>query len=55
MRITTNAILRNYKSNLGTSLKNLDTARTQVMTHRKYNSTAEDPSSALRAAILERK
>lgn len=55
MRITTNAILRNYKSNLGTSLKNLDTARTQVMTQRKFNSAAEDPSSALRAAILERK
>lgn len=55
MRITTNAILRNYKSNLGTSLKNLDTARTQVMTQRKFNSTAEDPSGALRAAILERK
>ena len=55
MRITTNAILRNYKSNLGTSLKNLDTARTRVMTQRKFNSTAEDPSSALRAAILERK
>lgn len=55
MRITTNAILRNYKSNLGTSMKNLDTARTRVMTQRKYNSTAEDPSSALRAAILERR
>ena len=55
MRITTNAILRNYKSNLGTSLKNLDTARTRVMTQRKFNSTAEDPSNALRAAILERK
>lgn len=55
MRITTNAILRNYKSNLGTSLKNLDTTRTRVMTQRKFNSTAEDPSNALRAAILERK
>lgn len=55
MRITTNAILRNYKSNLGTSLSNLDTARTRVMTGRRYNSTAEDPSSALRAAVLERK
>lgn len=55
MRITTNAILRNYKSNLGTSLRNLDTARTRVMTQRKFNSTAEDPSNALRAAILERK
>lgn len=55
MRITTNAILRNYKSNLGTSLKNLDSARTKVMTQRKFNSAAEDPSSALRAAVLERK
>lgn len=55
MRITTSAILRNYKSNLGTSLKNLDTARTRVMTQRRFNSTAEDPSSALRAAVLERK
>lgn len=55
MRITTNAILRNYKSNLGTSLKNLDTARNRVMTQRKFNSTAEDPSNALRSAILERK
>lgn len=55
MRITTNAILRNYKSNLGTSLSNLDMARTKVMTQRKFNSTAEDPSSALRAAVLQRK
>lgn len=55
MRITTNAILRNYKSNLGTSLSNLDMARTRVMTQRKFNSTAEDPSSALRAAVLQRK
>lgn len=55
MRITTNAILRNYKSNLGTSMSNLDTARTQVMTQRKFNSTMEDPSSALRAAVLNRK
>lgn len=55
MRITTNAILRNYKSNLGTSLSNLDIARTRVMTQRKFNSTAEDPSSALRAAVLQRK
>lgn len=55
MRITTNAILRNYKSNLANSMKNLDTTRTRVMTQRKFNSTAEDPSNALRAAVLERK
>ncbi len=55
MRITTNAILRNYKSNLSASIFNLDSARTKVMTQRKFNSTKEDPSGALRAAVLERK
>ena len=55
MRITTNAILRNYKSNLGNSLSNLDSARNKVMTGRKFTATAEDPSNALRAAVLERK
>ena len=54
MRITTNAILRNYNKNLSTSMKNLDTMRSRVMTRRKYMSTAEDPSSALRATSLER-
>lgn len=55
MRITTNAILRNYNKNLSTSMKNLDTMRNRVMTERKYMSTAEDTSSALRATSLERK
>ena len=55
MRITTNQILRNYKSNLATSLTNLDSARVKVMTGRKFNATAEDPASALRASVLERK
>ena len=55
MRVTTNAILRNYKSNLSASMTNLDTARTRVMTGRKFSSAAEDPASALRAALLERK
>ncbi|WP_286151671.1 flagellin N-terminal helical domain-containing protein [Sporofaciens musculi] len=55
MRITTNQILRNYKSNLATSLTNLDSARVKVMTRRKFTATAEDPASALRASVLERK
>lgn len=55
MRITTNALLRNYNSNLTASIFNLDSARNKVMTQRKFNSTKEDPSSALRAAVLERK
>ena len=33
MRITTNAILRNYRSNLGTSMANLNTSRTVSYTH----------------------
>lgn len=55
MRITTNAILRNYKSNLATSMSNLDNSRTKVMTGRQFNSAKENPASALRAAVLERK
>ena len=54
MRITTNAILRNYRSNLGTSMANLNTARNKVMTGRQFVSSAENPGSALRAATLER-
>lgn len=55
MRITTNAILRNYRSNLNQSLTNLDSARTKVMTGRQFNSVSENPANALRAATLERK
>ena len=55
MRITTNAIVRNYKSNLAASLSNLDIARNKVMTGRNFSAAAEDPASALRAAVLERK
>lgn len=55
MRITTNAILRNYNKNLSTSMKNLDTMRNRVMTQRKFAATSEDPSSALRATTLERR
>ncbi len=55
MRITTNAILRNYNKNLSTSMSNLDTMRNRVMTRRKFNASSEDPSSALRATTLERR
>ena len=46
MRITTNAILRNYRSNLGTSMANLNTSRNKVMTGRQFVSSAENPGSA---------
>lgn len=55
MRITTNAILRNYKSNLSASMTNLDTARTKVMTGRKFATASQDPASALRAATLQKR
>jgi flagellar hook-associated protein 3 FlgL len=55
MRITTNAILRNYKSNLATTIDNLNLSRTHVMTQRSFNSVAEDPASAARASQLHRK
>ncbi len=55
MRITTNAILRNYNKNLATAMSNLATMRNRVMTERKYNASSEAPSSALRATTLERR
>lgn len=55
MRITTNAIIRDYKSNLSTSINNLNTSRTHVMTQRSFNTVAEDPASAARASQLHRK
>lgn len=55
MRITTNAILRDYKSNLSSSINNLNISRTHVMTQRSFNSVAEDPGSAARASQLHRK
>ena len=55
MRITTNAILRDYKSNLAATIDNLNLSRTRVMTQRSFNSVAEDPGSAARASQLHRK
>lgn len=55
MRITTNALLRNYRNNLANSISNLNTAREHVMTQRKYNKASENPASALRESQLQRK
>ncbi|MDR1548892.1 MAG: hypothetical protein LBT06_09945 [Hungatella sp.] len=55
MRITTNAILRDYKSNLAATIDNLNLSRTHVMTQRSFNSVAEDPGAAARASQLHRK
>jgi flagellar hook-associated protein 3 FlgL len=55
MRITTNAILRDYKSNLTKTIDNLNLSRIHVMTQRSFNSVAEDPGAAARASQLHRK
>ena len=54
MRITTNAILRNYRSNLGTSMANLNTSRNKVMTGRQFVSSAENPGSVNCSAKLRK-
>lgn len=48
-RVTTNGVLRNYRTNLHESHRKLNDAMTRVETHRQFNSFAEDPSLALRA------
>ncbi|WP_313075009.1 hypothetical protein [Lacrimispora sp.] len=55
MRITTSAILRNYKNNLSTTINTLNSSRTKVMTQRSFNSVAENPGAAARASQLHRK
>ena len=55
MRITTNAIIRNYKSNLASSMSSLNTARDKVMTGRQFVSADENPAGSLRSSVLERK
>ena len=52
MRITTSALIRNYKSNLNNSITNLNTARTRVMTHRKFNKGYEDSTGVVRESAL---
>ncbi len=54
MRISTNAILRNYSSNLNKSMGNLDDARQKVMTRKNFSKTAEDPAGATKAFQLRR-
>lgn len=53
MRITNTTIARNYTSNLNKNLERLNTSSSKVG-GRKYNTMAEDPSSAVRAMIVRR-
>lgn len=54
MRITTNGVLKTYKSNLMNSFITLNSARNMVLTGRNFNSYAEDPASATQAFKLRR-
>lgn len=54
VRITTNGVLRSYRSGLMRSSNNLNTAREHVLTQRNFNSFAENPAGAAQAFQLRR-
>lgn len=53
-RITTNMMMNSYRFNLQNSTKKLSDARDKVLTHRNFNSYAEDPAAAAQAFRLRR-
>ena len=53
-RITTNMMMNTYRYNLQGTTKKLSDARDKVLTHRNFNSYAEDPASATQAFRLRR-
>ena len=54
VRITTNGLFRNYRSNLYTSKNKLNDSMAQVQTQRNFNAYADDPAAASRAFQLRR-
>lgn len=54
IRVTTNGVLRTYKSGLMQSSNNLNTARDKVLTQRNFTSFAEDPAAAAQAFQIRR-
>lgn len=54
MRVTTNAVLKNYRYNLTQSTNNLYSSMQTVLTKRSFNSYAENPASATQAFQLRR-
>lgn len=52
IRVTTNGMLRNYKSSLMNSTNHLNDAFKTVLTGRKFNSYAENPAAATQAFRL---
>ena len=54
MRISTNAIMRNYNRNLTGSINRLNHARDKTLTERKFLRASEDPAAATKAFQLRR-
>lgn len=54
MRITTNMMMNNYRFNLQGSTSNLTKSRNKVLSHRNFDSYAENPSAATQAWRLRR-
>lgn len=54
MRVTTNMAMNLYRYNLGNSTIKMNDAMNKVMTHRKFDSFGEDPSSAIQAWRIRR-
>lgn len=52
MRITTNAMIRRYSTNLNRALGDLDSRRNTVTTNRNFNKIAEDPGAAMKSFKL---
>ena len=52
MRITTNAMIRRYSTNLNKALGDLDAKRNTVSSNRNFNKIAEDPGAAMKSFKL---
>lgn len=54
IRATTIGVLKNYRYGLNKSFTKQNDARTTVLTHRNFNSFAEDPAAAAQTFLLRR-
>ena len=54
MRVSTNSIVRNYRTHLGKSTARLNTSREKVLTERKFTKASQDPAGANKAFQLRR-
>lgn len=55
MRITTRMILRNYRTNLNSTLDSLENTRRQVETGRRVYQAYQDPAASSKGAVLEQR